>query len=360
MAGYGSLTDFPRRVDDVTVEWLSAQLGGAPLKAFDAEPIVAGVGMIGAVSRLRLHWLEPGAGPDSVVVKVAAGSDAARNLVTLFNFYGKEVGFYQELAARTRTRTPHCYAADFDPDHQEFILVLEDGGTGALVDQIEGCTSGQLEVVVNELADLHASWWQSPELDEIAWLQRLNNPLYTVGIPIGLDQTWVHTAGLLGDGLPGWFMARWDDFLAGVPSLLGRLDAMPRSLAHGDTRLDNLLFGVDGDDVMFLDWQIVLHAPGIYDLAYFMSQSLPVELRRAAEADAVAGYRERLLTLGAPAPPLSELWEGYRIACLYCVVYPVIGGGPVDPTNVRGLTLLRTVAERCFAAIDDLGALDLL
>jgi hypothetical protein len=111
---------------------------------------------------------------------------------------------------------------------------------------------------------------------------------------------------------------------------------------------------------MFLDWQIVLHAPGIYDLGYFMSQSVPVKLRQAIESDVVARYRQQLVDRGVPAPSLDQLWEGYRLASLYCVVYPLIGCGPADPSNERTMTLVRTIADRCFAAIDDLDALDLL
>jgi hypothetical protein len=351
--------DFPRRIDDLSLGWLSAHLGGGRLTAFDVEPIAAGVGMIGELARLRLHWAESEAGPASVVVKVAASNLATRQLVALFNFYGKEVGFYQELAHRTRTRTPRCHAAYFDPDAQEFVLLLEDGGTG-LVDQIEGCTRKQVWVLLDELSALHASWWQDPELDDMAWLQRLREPIYTVGVPIGIEQTWPQTSAILGETVPGWFLERWDDFRAAVPDLLRRLDAMPRTLAHGDARLDNLLFDAGDSAVMVLDWQVVVHAPGILDVGYFMSQSVPVELRRSMDADVVAHHRQRLVDLGVSPPGIDELWEGYRLACLYCFVYPVIGGGAVDPTNPRAVTLLRTVARRCFAAIEDVGAMDLL
>lgn len=354
------MQDFPRRIDDLSLEWLSAHLGGARLTAFDVELIAAGVGMIGELGRVTLQWAEPQAGPASVVVKVAGSTAEARQLVALFNFYGKEVGFYRELAPRTRTRTPTCHAAYFDPDAQEFILLLEDGGAGPLVDQIQGCTREQAGMVLDELAALHASWWEDPELEHIAWLQRLCEPLYTVGVPIGVEQMWPRTSAILAETVPSWFTKRWDDFQAAVPDLLRRLDAMPRTLAHGDTRLDNLLFGVGDAAVMVLDWQIILNAPGILDVGYFMSQSVPVGLRRSIERDALASYRQRLVGLGVTPPDIDELWEGYRTACLYCFVYPVIGGGNVDPANPRAVTLLRTVAQRCFAAIDDVGAMDLL
>ncbi len=353
------MNDFPRTMEDVGVEWLAAHLGGGKLRSFTVEPIAEGVGVIGRLGRLWLDWEQPGGGPDSVVLKVASGDPMRQSLVALFNFFGKEVGFYRELAPRTATRTPRCHAAYFDADAQQFALLLEDGGTGGLVDQVTGCTGEQVRMVVDELAALHASWWGSPELDKVPWLNRLADPLYSVGVPIGLEQSWPQTSVLLGDSVPGWFEERWDDFRAAVPDLLGRLDAMPLTLAHGDMRLDNLLFGAGDDPLWLLDWQIVMHAPGIFDLAYFLSQSVPVDLRRAIESETLRAYRKRLIDAGVEAPSIDELWEGYRLACLYSFVYPVIGGAAVDPTE-RGVALVRTAAERSLAAIADLGAMDLL
>ena len=352
------MNDFPRSIEDLCPEWLSAHLGGGTLHGFEVEQIAEGVGVIGRLARVRLDWAEPG-GPETVVVKVASADPVRRNLVALFNFFGKEVGFYRDLAPRTATRTPRCHAAYFDADAQEFILLLEDGGAGVLVDQVTGCTAEQARVVVDALAGLHASWWDSAELGSIPWLNRLADPLYSLGVPMGLEQSWPQASAMLGEVVPGWFAEREDDFRAAVPALLGRLDGMTRTLAHGDLRLDNLLFGVGEDPLWVVDWQIVVHAPGIFDVAYFLSQSVPVELRRSIESEALVSYRKRLVDLGVAAPSLDELWEGYRIASLYCFAYPVIGAAAVDPTE-RGVALVRTAAQRCLAAIADLGAMDLL
>jgi hypothetical protein len=43
-------------------------------------------------------------------------------------------------------------------------------------------------------------------------------------------------------------------------------------------RLDNVFF--DGDEPIFLDWQIANTSPGAYDLGYFNGQSLAIEDRR--------------------------------------------------------------------------------
>jgi hypothetical protein len=352
--------NFPRRISEVTTEWLAAQLGDAELEGFTLERIAEGVGFIGELYRLHLRRPRPATGPASVVVKVATPDPNAKRVAALFNFYGKEVGFYRELAERTATRTPRCHTARFDPDEQDFIIVMEDGGAGSLVDQIDGCDEAEVHVVVEEIAALHASWWQSPELDGIAWLQRWSHPLYTVGLPQGIEQTWRHAFDIFADSVPAWFLARWDQYRASLPDLLRRLDAMPRTLAHGDTRVDNLLFNAGDVPLMVLDWQVVVHGPGVFDVGYLLSQSVPVDVRRRIERDVLAFYRDCLLERGVSAPPMEDLWEGYRTSCLLAFVYPVIGGGNADPANERAVKLLRTVADRSVASIDDLGAMELL
>ena len=84
---------------------------------------------------------------------------------------------------------------------------------------------------------MHAYWCTHPQLNDAAWLKRLGKPLY--------------------------------------------FDAMPLTLAHGDYHLENLMFPAEGQNApVVLDWQITMHATGVFDLGYFLSQSLTQEDRR--------------------------------------------------------------------------------
>ena len=66
--------DIPQSPDALSPEWLTAALqsgaGNARVTSFDYEPIAAGVGFLGKLGRLRLHYAE-GAGdlPRTLVVK---------------------------------------------------------------------------------------------------------------------------------------------------------------------------------------------------------------------------------------------------------------------------------------------------
>jgi hypothetical protein len=346
-------------VAEVTTSWLQDQLGSGELRGFDTERIAQGVGFIGELYRLRLDWADSSSGPTSIVLKTAVPDPAAKQVAALFNFFGKEVNFYRLLAPRTAAPVPRCYAAFFDPEEQDFLILMEDGGAG-LVDQIDGCDEARARVVVEELASLHASWWQSPELDSIDWLPRWSDPLYTVGVPQAIGQAWPHVGGILGDSVPPWFRDRWDDFHHAIPSLLSHLDGMVPTLAHGDARLDNLLFDAGPHRVMMIDWQVPVQGPGVFDVGYFLSQSVPVDVRRRIEVEILAFYRQSLTDRGVDAPSLDDLWDGYRTASLFSFVYPVIGGANTPVGDSHGVRLLQTAASRCIASIEDHGAMKLL
>lgn len=109
-----------------------------------------------------------------------------------------------------------------------------------------------------------------------------------------------------------------------------------------------------------IDWQLVLRAAGVFDIAYFMSQSVPIDVRRQLERDVVTHYRDRLIELGVEAPTFDELWDGYRLAVVLCLVYPVVSGGTADPDDERSMNLARAMLDRCATASEDLNGLSFL
>src|SRR5690606_17604900 len=112
----------------------------------------------------------------------------------------------------------------------------------------------------------------------------------------------------LSSGLDPEVVALTEAFVPRIGDYVGD-QPRPWTVAHGDFRVDNLLFG--GDRVAVVDWQTVAHGPGLADLAYFLGASLPVEDRRAHERDLVAGYHQRL-TAGGVDLDFDDCWAGYR------------------------------------------------
>ena len=69
------------------------------------------------------------------------------------------------------------------------------------------------------------------------------------------------------------------------------------TLIHGDDHIGNLF--VDGERTGFFDWAVASRFPGMRDVAYFLGNSLPPEVRRAEEDALLARYRGRWPTTGS-------------------------------------------------------------
>lgn len=136
----------------------------------------------------------------------------------------------------------------------------------------------------------------------------------------------------------------------------------PLTVAHGDFRLDNLFFGTAPGHVPVaaLDWQGCLRAKPVQDLAYFLSGSVPIELRRAHERDLLATWHDTLCERGVQGYTLEQTWEDYRRALLYMWDPVVVIAGTLDPSNERGHAWMSHMVERTATAIGDLDVLDLL
>ena len=108
-----------------------------------------------------------------------------------------------------------------------------------------------------------------------------------------------------------------------------RFATPPVTVIHGDYRLDNMFFPErEGDPITVIDFQLMARARGPYDLAYFTSQSLDIEQRRATEHDLVRRYHDTLMAAGVRDYSFDDCFEDYRLAILWCAVFPIgMGGG---------------------------------
>ena len=57
---------------------------------------------------------------------------------------------------------------------------------------------------------------------------------------------------------------------------------------------------------------------------------------------------------GVPTDETGRLWEDYRLAALFCLVYPVVAARGMDLSDQRQRALLETMSARLGRAIDHL------
>lgn len=336
-----------------TASWLGSALraGGIACQVHRVVSVESiGTGQMASCYRITLD--ATGDVPSSLVAKVSA--PGATHLAA--NGYRNELRFYRDLARHTRGRIARCYYAAMEGDGTHFVLLLEDLAPAVQGDQIAGCTAGEVRAALVNLADLHGSLWEHPALDAF---DETSTGADTTETFVGFMQWGTEQ-----------FIARYADRLAtdDVDVLRGFSDRVrgyrtnrvsPRSIVHGDYRLDNLLYRRAGgaDECIVVDWQTAaVGAPG-NDLAFCISTGLHPADRRAAERDLVATYGRRLRTCGVDRAD-QVLWADYRHGLGHGVIITVLGAVTAVRT-ARGDDMFMAMASRVCTAIRDLDTLAL-
>lgn len=344
------------RPQDADAAWMTralrraGALGDANVTDLASKPV--GNGLVGDSFRFGLTYDHetPGA-PDSLVGKFAAQDPTSKAAGVSLGLYAREIGFYRELAATVRISTPRAYVAELDPETQDFTLLLEDLGPARQGDQLTGCSIEDAETAMLEAAALHGLRWGDPTLAEIDWLSgRTTADSAVLGM---LEPVIAAFRERYESVLEPEFMAVCEALPAVMPAVYADR-AGPLTIQHGDFRLDNILFDVQGGrrPMATLDWQTVGLGPGLTDVAYFLSAGLAPEIRREHEVELVRRYHEALLSYGVAGYDWDACWRDYRRYAVHGVFMAVFSAIAVERTP-RGDQMFMAMARGgCAQALD--------
>ena len=122
-----------------------------------------------------------------------------------------------------------------------------------------------------------------------------------------------------------------------------------------------MFFGSDeDDDLTLIDWQVSGLAIGLYDVAYFLVNSISTEVRREIEREVLEEYTAIVRDMGARDFTFEACWRLYRHSALALLVVSVFVCGGLDLDDERSSRLAEFGLQRTLAAIEDLDAADLL
>lgn len=339
----------PEKADDVTATWFSSALG-ALVQAIELEPVGVGVGLLGELYRVHLTG---DAVPATVILKLPTHAAANKAIGMAFRFYEREIRFFRDVAPTARVRVPQALHLDMDVDAERFVLVLEDLGHLEMADQVTGMTVEQAIAAVQAIAPFHAQWWQSAALEALDWLPAADHPITMQAAKV-YEDSWPHFSEKWSHVVPAGGMELGARVRDAYRHMLTDLAVPPRTFTHTDFRLDNLFFGDGG--VTVIDWQLSTRSSGVYDVAYMLSQSMDVELRREHQAEIIGAWHERLCQAGVGDYSLEQANADYAASVLVCLVIAVAAGADMDLGNERGEALVRAIAERGFSAALDVDA----
>ena len=384
--------DVPATLIEVDELWLTralqknGRLGNGRVSSVNRRIISEGVGFNGDVAILELEY-EGGenAPPASMVIKLPTTSKN-RIVGQTMGLYEKEIRFYRDLADSLDIRTPEhfCSALDVadDPDVvlermeglnklpmwligllsslaqwavskslRRYALVIEDLSGYRMGDQAAGCTVDEMRRVLDTMATLHAQFWANPRLDEMSWITHvtlITRVLHSVFQKNHkrLDRSQRSVSEL---GIVDWLAEHGT-------ALTDRIGAEPKTLLHGDVRLDNICFDDEDDSVVLLDWQTMQSGPAGMDLAYFISATLPRDEDLSAVDELVTYYHTALTERGVPISLARLRWQYEAgLAIILHRVLPTLTNDDMDIGDDRGRQVLEAWVDnifRCIAPVD--------
>ncbi|HEX3840840.1 MAG TPA: aminoglycoside phosphotransferase family protein [Acidimicrobiales bacterium] len=344
-----------RKATDVTPEWLTSVLsrsGGLPagvsVESVSSQPV--GTGQMADTLRLTLTYEPSGAGPPSLIAKLASEDDTSRSTGLMTRAYEIEVSIYDQVADRIGTRMPRGYFGWHDPDTGWFVLLLEDVTDGEQGEQLAGCVPEVAAAALDELAALHGPAWESEVLRALPWLNRSTpeSNRFLVAMVTGLFPGFVDRYG---ERLEPAHLAVCERFVAGLGPWLEALSG-PRTATHGDFRLDNLLFRPADPRPWVVDWQTAAWGLAASDVSYFLGGSLSVADRRAHEHQLLASYHRALVRQGVIGYGLAQLEDDYRLTCFGGLLMGIAASMLVKRTDRGDAMFVNSVHHHAQQAID--------
>ena len=352
----------PATLAEITPYWLTRALasGGilpaVTVTGYTSETIAEGKGFMNRVFRLRLEYDGPGSGlPATILVKLPATDPLMLPLFHLLAPNLREVNFYRHLSRDCALQTPVCYCGLSDSATGSSVLLLEDLGKARQGDSVSGCSLDEAQQIVRRLATFHAQWWENPRLDGLGWL-----PAKDAEVPAFRElheRSWRSFTEKTGQIMPRGLRRLGDS----MPDWVGRIKSMlaqsPRTIVHGDYRLDNFyhLPTADYSVPLVMDWEFCGIGRGPFDLATLVCEAFPPAQRRREEWGLLTEYHSALVANGVTSYSLTQCWFDYRISMLDIFALWIVAGAFCDYSGPRATTFLSNTLQRLDAAISDLG-----
>jgi thiamine kinase-like enzyme len=296
--------------EELTPEWLTAVLRrNGSLEA----------GTVTAVNQVRSTSVTA----HNATLELTYSKDAQGKLpAKLFfkrNGRDAEAKFYQHVAPKmSNVRLLACYDAAYDGNRSHLLLEYLENTHFAPPDAIP-MSLAYCEMIMDTLADVHAQWWERPELDgEISAIAEDTSAFL-------FEQASTHFAPFvdyLGDRLSEK-RRRWlERILSAFPRYRSK---SPKTLVHGDAHWWNFLYPHDPrqNRLYLIDWAVWHIDFGVSDIAYTVALECYPEHRARIEQALVRRYHERLLSNNVAAYSWERCWEDYRRAVIDHCLWPI-------------------------------------
>jgi len=340
------------RVDQLTVPWAQRVMDQYALGA-RVQSVTLLSSEIGTTTRVQLKVEHDGDSflPRHWFVKLPSTSRWVRWITALPRLLQTEIRYYHELQAVVPIAQPEIIVGKHTLGWASTLVLChlkeQNAHPGKPSDEL---TIVQVKNVVEQLAILHAKFWNSEQLNsEFRWLsgrvRRLEDFLGSI-LAVPLMKLGLYRAnGLISEQTKN--QAIW--YAKNRRKMMRFLAAGPKTIVHHDCYPGNLFFDTQGMPGL-LDWQMVRVGEGIGDVAYLLATALAPDVRRQHEQELLSHYQHCLAVRGVTTVKPKVLFQRYRAHLTYpfeaMIISQAIGGMMAPESN-------RILIQRVTAAVED-------
>jgi len=302
----------PMGVAEITGDWVTSALQerypGVEVTSLQQN------GTLGGTATKVLLQLEYNAMGDAIGLppSLYAKGGFEWHKVSFVNSFRAEGRFYRDWAPRFHANIPKGFYGGWN-DEQGIALIENLDLRGGV--SYGGSDPNPLPVdlvfkVVGLLAEIHASFWDDPE---VMTLRTLGERVGTNFIDYMLVPSyWAQCCSEpRGSTIPKAFHDT-DRVFKGLQAMWAMVDDGPQTFCHGDPHQGNLFFEADGTPG-YLDFQAYIHSSSLHDVNYFIVGSLSVEDRQKHARDLLKFYLSELQRRGVKNVwSFDEAWERFR------------------------------------------------
>ena len=322
------MTPIPDTIEQLTPEWLTAALqsaGAIACRVAGAEitRMGEGIGLLSSMARCHLHYDAPtGDEPASVVVKLEPERQRFRDFVEAAHGFEREIRFYRDVGPRVPIRIARLYCGDWDAHRA--VIVLEDLGHLQARNQIHGLRHQETVAAVQQIARVHARFWNNDALAALQWM-----PVFEPRLTSGIVENWPLFEEVYGLRIGADGVALGRRLCGALDWLRDAILARPRTVCHCDFRADNILFGQPcgpdnvPEEVVIIDWQVCNRSLGAADVARVLGGSEPAAERTGHPMEVLNCWHETLRSEGVTDYDFDAALEDLRLGALLALGVPL-------------------------------------
>jgi hypothetical protein len=356
--------DIITSLDHLTVEWLTDVLlndGALEQGAVASLEILATVEREWSTSSRLVPTYVPGSSgqmPERLFLKIVNTlvDEDESILPSEVNYYGRD---YVGVSGVPLVR---CYgAAHSEALHHYYVLLddLSDTHRPAYTTEV---TAEYGTALVEGMAAMHAHWWGAERLNRID--EPIHGPDVVERFAAIAQPGLGHILACCRAELEShWPEAMHDVFAWHPPALVQRAhDDNGFTLIHGDANPTNIFVPLQGVRPLYIldrqpfDWSLTSWL-AVYDLAYAIVLSWPIEKRRALEKPLLHHYHEQLVRRGVTHYSWERLWDDYRLSVMICLY--VATEWCCDGPNLDWKHIWMPKLQKTMTAFDDLNCAEL-